>query len=212
MFLFVLITVLLVSYLLGSIPSGYLAGRLAGMDIRNFGSGNIGATNVTRALGKPYGYAVFAADFAKGFCAVMMAKLAAGEMLPTNNLAQFVPVLGALLCVVGNAFPVWLRFRGGKGVATSAGVLFALMPLAATVVTLIWLVMFQLTGYVSLASIVGAAALPLTVLGMLRLGWMTEFLLLYIAIGLAALVILRHRSNVVRLIRGTEHRFRRGGD
>jgi acyl phosphate:glycerol-3-phosphate acyltransferase len=207
-----LILIATVSYILGSIPSGYLAGRIAGVDIRTVGSGNIGATNVTRVLGKRYGYSVFAADFGKGFCAVLMAKLASGQFFETNNSLSFAPFVAGLFCVIGNAFPIWLRFRGGKGVATSAGVLFALMPLAALVVTIIWFVIFQATGYVSLASVIAATALPLTVLVMLRFGWMTESLLLYIAIGLTALVILRHRSNLVRLVRGTEQGFRRRGD
>ena len=212
MFALLVIAIVLISYLLGSIPSGYLVGRLAGVDIRTVGSGNIGATNVTRALGKSYGYSVFAADFAKGFSAVIIAKFAAAAMPHLGSSAPFIPLLAAFFSVVGNAFPVWLRFRGGKGVATSAGVLFALMPLAALIVTLIWVVIFFQTGYVSLASIVGAIALPIVVLGMLRLGWMTDSLLLYVSIGMTALVVFRHRSNVVRLIRGTEQRFHRHGN
>src|ERR1700760_4592013 len=147
-----------ISYLIGSVPSGYIAGRIAGIDIRKAGSGNIGATNVTRTLGKKYGYPVFAADFGKGLLTVFVANrisLHAGA----TSVALY-DVVAAVFCVIGNAFPVWLGFRGGKGVAVSAGLLFALMPLAGVIVILIWVALFYLTGYVSLASLVAATMLP----------------------------------------------------
>lgn len=200
------------SYLIGSIPSGYIAGRIAGIDIRNVGSGNIGATNVTRALGKRYGYPVFLADFSKGLLAVILSKLIAeraGDLPGSTTLLQ---IVAAAFCVIGNTFPIWLRFRGGKGVAVSAGVLFALMTWAALVVTVLWLVIFYFTRYVSLASITGALALPITVLLLLYFKVMTEPLLLYVAIALTTVVVLRHRSNLSRLARGTEQRFNKSGD
>ncbi|MEY2439292.1 MAG: acyl phosphate:glycerol-3-phosphate acyltransferase [Verrucomicrobiota bacterium] len=200
------------SYFIGSIPSGYLAGRLGGIDIRKVGSGNIGATNVTRALGKRFGYAVFAADFSKGLAAVLCAKLIARHVGEWWYNEEIFPIAAAVFCVIGNAFPVWLGFRGGKGVAVSAGVIFALMPLAAAVVTLIWFVTFQVTRYVSLASMIGALALPVIVLVMLHFGLMNQFFLFYVALGLTGIVILRHRSNLSRLMRGTERRFHRSGD
>ena len=181
---------------------------MAGIDIRTVGSGNIGATNVTRALGKPYGYAVFLADFSKGLAAVLLSRIA-GHQFGAERYYEMAEIVAAVCCVLGNAFPVWLRFRGGKGVATSAGVVFALMPLAAVVVTLVWLATFQITHYISVASMIGALALPLAVLLLLRLGQMTEPLFLYVSLGLAAVVILRHRSNLARLVQGTEQRFRR---
>ena len=207
-----LIIIVLGSYLVGSIPSGYIAGRLGGMDIRKFGSGNIGATNVTRALGKKYGYPVFAADFCKGLIAVFGSGYVAGHVGGLTGYEELARVLGAAICVVGNAFPIWLHFRGGKGVAVSAGVLFALMPLAAIIVTTIWAVTFFWTRYISLASIVGALALPLTVLTLLHFRLMNGYLFLYVSLALTAVVVLRHRSNLSRLIQGTEHRFRKSGE
>ena len=201
----------IVSYLIGSVPSGYIAGKIAGTDIRTVGSGNIGATNVTRSLGKRYGYPVFLADFGKGPLVIFVARMLArqsGHFVSADLFA----IVAAVFCVLGNTFPIWLGFRGGKGVAVSAGLLFALMPWAALLVMLVWLAMFYLTGYVSLASIIAALALPVSVLALLLFKQMTQWWFLYVAIGLTGLVVLRHRSNISRLVRGTEERFRRGGD
>jgi acyl phosphate:glycerol-3-phosphate acyltransferase len=200
------------SYLIGSIPSGYLAGRLAGIDIRATGSGNIGATNVTRALGKRYGYPVFLADFSKGIGAVLITKVISHYLFGSPNLTQLLQVLAGFFCVLGNAFPVWLHFRGGKGMATSAGVIFGLMPLPALVGVVVWVVTFATTRYVSLASIAASIAMPLLVIAMMYFRVITEPLLLYVSTGLAALVVLRHRSNISRLIHGTEDRVRRRED
>jgi glycerol-3-phosphate acyltransferase PlsY len=201
----------LISYLIGSIPSGYIAGRVAGVDIRTQGSGNIGATNVTRALGKRFGYPVFAADFSKGLVAIFAANRVA--QLPSAVApAVIYEIVAAVCCVLGNAFPVWLGFRGGKGVAVSAGLLFALMPWAALIVITIWAGMFFLTGYVSLASIIATLVLPLIVWALLHFGQMNEWSLLYVSIALTAFVVFRHRSNISRLFRGTEQRFRKRGD
>ena len=152
--------VVIASYLLGSIPFGYLAGRMAGIDIRNSGSGNVGATNVIRTLGKGYGYPVFALDFLKGLGAVKMSILIATRMQSEWNPQEMFGIVGAISSVLGHSFPIWLRFNGGKGVATSAGALFGLAPVAALVGVAIWAVTFWLTGYVSVASIAAAAALP----------------------------------------------------
>ena len=200
------------SYLIGSIPSGYLAGRLAGIDIRTTGSGNIGATNVTRAVGKRYGYPVFLADFSKGLSAVLIPKLISHHLSASPNSAQLLQIVAGFFCVLGNAFPVWLHFRGGKGMATSAGVIFGLMPLPALVGVVVWVVTFKITRYVSLASIAASVAMPVIVIAMIYFKLITEPLLLYVSIGLAALVVLRHRSNISRLIRGTEGRVRRSED
>ena len=199
------------AYVIGSIPSGYIAGRIAGVDIRQVGSGNIGATNVTRSLGKQYGYPVFAADFCKGPIAIWIATTTAHQPTATAS-AEIYDVVAAVCCVLGNAFPIWLGFRGGKGVAVSAGLLFALMPWAAVTAILTWIVMFYTTRYVSLASIVAAAILPFVVFLLLRFGYMREWSFLYVSIALTAFVIYRHRSNLTRLIQGTEQRFRKRGD
>jgi glycerol-3-phosphate acyltransferase PlsY len=201
--------VVIASYLLGSIPFGYLAGRMAGIDIRNCGSGNVGATNVIRTLGKAYGYPVFALDFLKGLGAVKMSILIAARMQSEWNPTEMFGIVAAISSVLGHSFPVWLRFKGGKGVATSAGALFGLAPVAALVGVAIWIVTFRLTRYVSVASIVAAAALPLIVFVTSWLSRTTGKLLFYSSVCLAAVVIWRHRSNVSRLIHGTESRFNR---
>ena len=197
------------SYLLGSIPFGYLAGRIAGIDIRKCGSGNVGATNVIRTLGKSYGYPVFVADFLKGFSAVKMSILIATRVQPEWISSEVFGIAAAISSVLGHSFPVWLRFKGGKGVATSGGALFALAPVAALVGAAIWIVTFLLTRYVSVASIVAAAALPLIILITTWLSQTSGKLLVYSSVCLAALVIWRHRSNLSRLMRGTEPRFTR---
>ena len=198
-----------VGYLIGSIPAGYIVGRIVGIDIRTVGSGNIGATNVTRVLGKRYGYPVFIVDFLKGFTAVgmsiMIAKRAQLVLIPSEVFG----VVGAVACVLGHSFPVWLGFKGGKGVAASAGALFGLMPFVALIAVAVWLIIFYLTRYVSVASMTAALAVPVTILTMMFLGQIGGTALLYFSICLAAVVIARHRSNLSRLVRGTEPRFKR---
>ena len=197
------------SYLLGSIPSGYLAGRIAGIDIRKCGSGNVGATNVIRTLGKGYGYPVFVADFLKGFGAVKLSILITARLQLEWNSPEMFGILAAVSSVIGHSFPVWLHFKGGKGVATSAGALLGLAPVAALVGATIWILTFCLTRYVSVASIAAAAALPLIIL---ITNWLSQTggkSLLYSSVCLAAVVIWRHRSNLSRLMHGTEPRFTR---
>jgi len=197
------------SYLLGSIPSGYLAGRIAGIDIRKCGSGNVGATNVIRTLGKGYGYPVFVADFLKGFGAVKLSILITARLQLEWNSPEMFGILAAVSSVIGHSFPVWLHFKGGKGVATSAGALLGLAPVAALVGAAIWILTFWLTRYVSVASIAAAAALPLIILITTWLSQTGGKSLFYSSVCLAAVVIWRHRSNLSRLVRGTEPRFSR---
>src|SRR5437764_3995529 len=135
------------SYLLGSIPFGYLAGRIAGIDIRNCGSGNVGATNVIRTLGKGYGYPVFALDFLKGFGAVKISIMIVTGGQSEWNSPEMFGIVAAISSVLGHSFPVWLGFKGGKGVATSAGALFALAPIAALGGDGIWILTLWLTRY-----------------------------------------------------------------
>ncbi len=197
------------SYLLGSIPFGYLAGRIAGIDIQKGGSGNIGATNVLRVLGRPYGYAVFVLDFLKGVGAVKMSVWIATRMHAGWGSPEIFGIVAALSAVIGHCFPLWLKFRGGKGVATSAGALFGLMPFAMLIGVVIWILIFWLTRYVSLASVVAAVALPLVIAIMTRLNQSYGKALFYSSLCIAAVVIWRHHSNLSRLMRGREPRFTR---
>ncbi|HYY14559.1 MAG TPA: glycerol-3-phosphate 1-O-acyltransferase PlsY [Chthoniobacterales bacterium] len=197
-----------IGYLIGSLPAGYIAGRLAGVDVRAHGSGNVGATNVVRVLGKRFGYPVLLIDVGKGLAAVVVARSVANT--GTDKAATELAATVAGICaVLGHSFPAWLRFRGGKGVATSIGVVFGLMPIAAAIVCGVWLVTFEIGRYVSLASIVAAIALPISVAAMLFLHWLRTPVPLYFSLSVAALVVIRHRSNLSRLIKGTEPRFTR---
>jgi acyl phosphate:glycerol-3-phosphate acyltransferase len=204
-----LATVLVASYLLGSIPFGYLAGRLAGIDIRKAGSGNIGATNVVRVLGKSYGYPVFFLDFLKGLGAVKISVLIATRVQPEWGSPEIFGIIAAVFTVIGHCFPLWLKFRGGKGIATSAGALFGLMPLAMLIGVAIWILVFWLTRYVSVASVAAAVALPLVIAVMTRLNQSYGKGLFCSSLCIAAVVIWRHHSNLSRLMRGREPRFTR---
>jgi glycerol-3-phosphate acyltransferase PlsY len=196
-----------IGYLLGSCPNGYLVSRARGVDIRKQGSGNIGATNVLRVMGKKWGYLVFALDTMKGFVAVRLAFEVALALAPLATQREIIGIAGGLACILGHTFPVWLGFRGGKGVATSAGVLLGLMPVAVISVFAVWLILFQVTRYVSVASIAAAAALPVFVMLYLRLKMLTGASLLPFSILIAGVVIWRHRSNMQRLLHGKEQRF-----
>jgi len=186
--------VLLISYLLGSIPFGYLVGRKRKVDLRRHGSGNIGATNAFRVLGPEAGFLVLICDVAKGFLPVLIA----------NNLfGPFYGVGAGLAVMAGHNWSVFLRFKGGKGVATSAGVLLALMPGVVLIAFIIWLLVVLFTGYVSLGSILAAVAVPFIAL-ILHVPW--EYYIF--AVPAPIIVIIRHLSNIRRLQAGTENRIR----
>lgn len=184
---------LVAGYLLGSIPFGYLAGRLKGVDIRTLGSGNVGAANVFRNLGRSWGIAVMACDIAKGTAAVLIGRAVTDDPWP---------ILVAAAVMLGAIFPVWLRFRGGKGVATGAGVMIGLFPLVSALLVPLWLLIVLFTRITSLASVVTAIAFtPLAAL----LGASWEYLVLAGAMSL--LVLVRHRANIARLLAGKEARI-----
>jgi len=202
-----LVLVIVAAYLLGSIPFGYLIVRaLAGTDVRETGSGGTGATNVSRRVGKAAGAITLLLDLAKGVAAVALA-----QWLLTSDYGVNWFVAGAAVAViVGHCFPVWLRFRGGKGVATGIGVFLSLAPLAVVFAGGLFLLVVRLTRYVSLGSIIAAATIPLFV-------WLQNAFVrpvvgftyvIAVAIAGALLIILMHRANIARLIRGTENRFR----
>jgi acyl phosphate:glycerol-3-phosphate acyltransferase len=203
------VTISALAYLLGSFPTGYIAGRLAGVDIRSVGSGNVGATNVTRVLGKRFGYPVFVLDFAKGFVSVWAGVLIAKAARSNVAFVDLCAASAAVLAVIGHSYSIWLRFNGGKGVATSLGSLFAMNWIAAVVVCVLWVLLFQTTRYVSLASLTAALALPITMAGLFFLNRLQTPILPGFALALAAIVIWRHRSNISRLLNGTEPRFNR---
>jgi glycerol-3-phosphate acyltransferase PlsY len=190
-----------VAYLLGSIPFGYLLVRIfRNQDIREHGSGNIGATNVTRFGSKGLGLATLVLDLGKAYVAVLIARhLAAGA---AN--AYDIEVAAAVAAVVGHVFPIWLGFRGGKGVASALGVFLALTWPSGLAIFLVFLAVFALTRYVSLASIVASASFPLFGFHFVALRTpMVIFGFLFIPL----LVIIKHHDNIRRLLRGTESRF-----
>jgi len=196
----------LVSYLIGSIPFGVLVGQFAGIDVRQHGSGNIGATNVLRILGKKYGIAVFLADALKGLVAVRLAVwFAGGDPFYRNSLG----ILAAVFVVIGHSFPIWLRFRGGKGVATSGGACLGLLPAPTLIAGIVWIMVFFAFRYVSVASIAAIAVLPVVVWVVSDRGNSPDYLMFGFSVFIAILVIWRHRANIVRLTRGTEPRFNR---
>ncbi|MFA5689554.1 MAG: glycerol-3-phosphate 1-O-acyltransferase PlsY [Kiritimatiellales bacterium] len=190
----------LFSYLIGSIPVGLLLGKTQGKDIRRLGSGNIGATNVLRCLGKPLGIACFILDVLKGFVPAFFFWRIVGGISPDFG------ILFGAAAIIGHNFPVFLKFKGGKGVATSAGVLLGVAPLAVVIGLVTWIIAFKLSGYVSLGSIIAAIAVVIA-------SWVHPNYTLAVQIALTllgALSIWRHRSNIVRLKNGTENRFKKG--
>jgi glycerol-3-phosphate acyltransferase PlsY len=194
------------AYLLGSIPTGYIVARAKGIDIRAVGSGNIGATNAFRVLGKPAGVFVLVVDALKGFCActVLTSVLLDAFAVPRTpyDADMTERVVAGIVAVLGHNFTCWLRFKGGKGIATTAGVYLAVAPLSVGIALGLWIVVFLATRYVSLASIVAAIALPTAV-------WMTQT---SIPLGLAttaigAMAVWKHKGNIARLKAGTENRI-----
>jgi glycerol-3-phosphate acyltransferase PlsY len=159
-------------------------------------------------VGKKWGYTVFALDALKGFLAVLIAFIASRWIAPEARRPELVGIVAGIACVLGHTFPVWLRFHGGKGVATSAGVLLGLMPIAVLSVFVVWLLLFQLSRYVSVGSIGAAIALPIFVAIYLHLRVLKGPALLPFSILIAAVVVWRHRSNLRRLYQGEEERFR----
>jgi glycerol-3-phosphate acyltransferase PlsY len=198
-----------ISYLLGSIPFGYVLVHLfRGEDVRQSGSGNIGATNVSRKS-PALGVLTLLLDALKGTCAVLLADRVFMRAWPGNIDVSLFPLLSvvALCAILGHMFPVWLRFRGGKGVATSVGAFALLVPRATLGAFAIFMVVALASRYVSLASIIAAASLPILAWFSLRHQNDQElFMVLPIAIA-SALVIVKHRENIRRLLAGTENRF-----
>lgn len=199
--------VIVCAYLLGSIPFGYLIVRWrGGGDVRAIGSGGTGATNVTRRAGKSAGLLTLALDALKGVLAVWLAR----RLLATNYEVNWCVAAAAIAVVVGHCFPVWLKFRGGKGVATGLGVCLALAPAALGIVALVFLLIVWRTRYVSLGSITAAALMPLCVWLVARIGTPSTSLapLVTVMLVVGALIIFMHRANIGRLLSGTENKLK----
>jgi len=202
--MFLYLIVVSVAYLLGSIPFGFLLVWLVRKeDIRAKGSGNIGATNVLRSGAKGLGVLTFVLDGSKGYVAVAVAEFLARNQGP--GVLQRAAIVAALLVTLGHIFPVWLRFKGGKGVATAFGAFLALCPWAALSAFGFWAAVVVLTRYVSLASILAAVALPFLTL------WLSPGRYGYVSGAVVFvccwIVVVKHWPNIQRLVHGTEHRF-----
>lgn len=197
------------AYLLGSIPWGFIIGKIHGIDIRTVGSKNIGATNVTRCVGKWSGKLCFLLDFLKGMLPVLAAQFIPLAIPEHQKVYVVIAVLFAT--VFGHMFPVFLKFKGGKGVSTAAGAVMALNPAALLVALVVWVVVFLASRYVSLASIAAAAVLPVVawVFKLLNVGSAlahSREVLIFLTV-ISVLAIIRHRSNIQRLLNGEENRF-----
>jgi acyl phosphate:glycerol-3-phosphate acyltransferase len=191
---------LVASYLLGAIPTSYLAGRLfRGIDLREHGSRNLGATNLYRVLGWRYAVPVGLFDVAKGLVPVLV-------FAPRVSASEVFALVCGLTAVLGHVFSVFVGFKGGKGVATAAGVMLGLAPVALGVAIVVWVALVFLTGYVSLGSIAAAAVFPIAVL---LLEPPAQPVMLWLDVAVAAAIIWLHRGNIQRLLKGTENRFGR---
>lgn len=198
----IIIPVVAIAYLLGSIPFGFLLVlAFRKEDIRTKGSGNIGATNVVRSGAKGLGALTFLLDAAKGYVAVF----AAGWLLGDRFSSPDLHAIAGVAAIFGHMYPVWLRFKGGKGVATAFGVFLALSPIAALIGLGVFLLVFLISRYVSLASIVSAVVFPIAALLLAR-GPSTP-LLISVIVFIPLLVIVKHHQNISRLMHGTEYRF-----
>jgi glycerol-3-phosphate acyltransferase PlsY len=201
-----------VAYLLGSIPFGFLLVKtFRGQDIRLSGSGNIGATNVARSGAKGLGALTLLLDMLKGLAAVGFAWALARSSFNDCGSSPCVPVLqlmsaGALFAVLGHVFPVWLKFKGGKGVATALGVFALLFPKAVIISLVIFIIVLALSRYVSLGSILAALAFPIAAYYLYHPDWIS----LSLTAAVSAAVILKHHQNIRRLLEGNENRFGRG--
>lgn len=197
------IVMLLAAYLVGSIPFGLLLGFSVGKDIRLEGSKNIGATNVFRVCGKKLGIAAFILDFLKGLAAVLWIWRLGGAWPPV----PYAPLLAGVAAVLGHTFPVWLRFKGGKGVATSAGLVAGLMWQPFLIAFAVFVATVFLSRYISLGSMLASVALVVAALFLLPEPFGANLPLLAVAFLLAVLIVVRHRANISRILAGTENRF-----
>lgn len=194
-----IILFILFCYLLGSIPFAYLAGKiLKGIDIREHGSKNIGATNVSRVLGKGYGISVFFLDFCKGLLPVLLA----GYFFKNHGNLLVIKILSGLSAVCGHMWTVFLDFKGGKGVATSSGVMIGLIPKSMVIVFIIWICIVSVFHYISLGSIVASTLLPVCVFFIEK-----DKMLFIFTLIMSIIIIYKHKANIKRLLSGTENKI-----
>jgi glycerol-3-phosphate acyltransferase PlsY len=197
---------LLISYLIGAIPFALIAGRMRGVDLRAHGSGNLGATNAIRVLGKPLGFTVFLLDFLKGWVPVFLMRVLPDPWIPLSSQVRLsVAFACGMAAVVGHVFPLYLRFKGGKGVAAAAGALMAVQWDGALISFALFFLIRRVSGFVSLASIGLALAFPLALLALHPHHALHEARWVMVgSAALAVLIIFRHRSNLARIMRGEE--------
>jgi glycerol-3-phosphate acyltransferase PlsY len=197
------IFVVVISYLLGATPSGYLVGMACGIDVRTAGSGNIGATNVVRVLGRNAGAVVLAADALKGFVAARWVPLLALHLFPSAGASrENLALVAGVAAILGHIYTCWLYFKGGKGIATSAGVVLAWAPAACLTALAAWGLVLAVSKYVSLASIAAAVVLPFAVWF-----WNGSTTMTLAMTGLSLLAIYKHKANIKRLLKGAESRI-----
>lgn len=209
MLLLEMITIFIGSYLFGAIPFGFIIGKTKGIDIREHGSKNIGSTNVTRTLGKKWGMLCFLFDFLKGFLPSFIAIFILPKYLDlSGNYADMSIILAIVGSFVGHIFPVYLKFKGGKGVATGAGALLALTPLSVIIGLAGWVIIFKISRYVSVASILAAVivAAMTAILSSSNIYPVSLTLQIFVAV-ICLIAIIKHKTNIIRLLNGTENRF-----
>ncbi len=198
-----LLAAIVIAYLLGATPTSYIAAKMAGVDLRRVGSGNLGATNLYRVLGWKYAVPAGMIDVAKGYVAAVFLSSIAGASLSGGHL--WIPLVVGSAAIVGHVFPVYLRFRGGKGVATAAGVVLGVAPVPLLVSVGVWSLLLLSTGFMSLASMSAALAFPVAALIVAP----ADVHLFAASLIIASFIIVNHRSNIRRLFQGTEPRFGR---
>jgi glycerol-3-phosphate acyltransferase PlsY len=210
----VCLAVAVAAYLLGSIPTGYLVGRARGVDVRKVGSGNIGATNVFRTLGKTAGVLVLAADGMKGWLAVSIVPTLAHRLFSPNSpwdrpTREYLQIVAGVVAILGHNYTCWLKFKGGKGIATTAGAMAALVPLTVAIALATWILACLVTRYVSVASIMAAVMLPVATWAIHHFTHNEDYghrmIILTGILGLLA--IYKHKGNLERLMNGTENKI-----
>jgi len=213
-----LVTLLVAAYLVGGIPFGFIIARHRGVDLRKAGSGNVGATNVGRVLGKKWGVLVFILDLGKGALVSIVAAKMASSHSESETMRDWIWLACGASCIVGSVFPIYLQFQNGKGVTASLGVVLGIYPyltLPGLLALALWVIVVKVSGYVSLASLSAAVFLPL---GYTVMAWFApwplsvHYPLLALQATLSVLVFIRHRENIRRLLAGTENRIGRTGD